>query len=459
MSRTACGFRHPCAVCSQAMKPYTTIRALLFVLPLLLATSLFGQSLSEPITTAVARNDWKQVETLVRKELKTNPGDVHRMTLLALSLAQQKRHPQALEQAKATIAKHPTSYPPRMIAASSLMHLGRNSDAILMFESARKIAPDSAEPAMALGMLLATTGRCDDAITHLEDALFRRPDNGSIIHQLTKCYLQLGRIFEATDLATRGAELEPNLAVAQLLAGETLMAAMKSDQAIPFLERAIALGSANSAYLLQTAALQDRGRTQEALAVATEYAKRAPNDAMAWYNLGLLQIESQQLDSSVKSLRRALAIKPNYSEAYYNLGRVYDVLGFSEDAIQAFRRCATTSGAFAADSYHALALLYRKLGSFDEAMRAHGQAISINDSADVYHAERLRTCVDAERCADAAPFIDRDVTRFPENPNVLFQAARCYLRNNKREQVELILPVLERIDPALAGQLKTAMRM
>ncbi|MFM8772221.1 MAG: tetratricopeptide repeat protein, partial [Candidatus Kapaibacterium sp.] len=234
----------------------------------------------------------------------------------------------------------------------------------------------------------------------------------------------------------------------------------QAERALPFLERAIELDSlAPSAYLLRTAALQDRGRTEEARAVASEYARRAPNDAMAWYNLGLLQIESQQLDSSLKSLRRALSIKPNYPEAHYNLGRVYDVLGFSEDAIQAYRRCATTSAAFAADSYHALALLYRKLGSFDEAMRAHGQAIAINDSAAVYHAERLRTCVDAERCADATPFIDRDVKKFPENSTVLFLAARCYLRNNKRDQAELILPVLERIDPALAGQLKTAMRM
>ena len=432
----------------------------LLYLYLIPTVCLFGQQVSADVREAIARNDWKHVEALARSELKRSPSNLDGMTLLTASLLRQSRIPQALDQANATIAKHPKAYQPRVLAADCLLRLQRSAEALTMLLAARTIAPDSAEPAMALGMALSTLGRCEEAITHLEDAMFRRPDNVAIVQELTRCYVRLRRTTEASELAIRLAESVSEDANIQLLAGETLMASQQAERALPFLERAIELGSsAPSAFLLRTAALQDRGRTKEALAVATEYAKRAPNDAMAWYNLGLLQIEVQQLDSSVKSLRRALAIKPNYPEAYYNLGRVYDVLGFSEDAIQAYRRCATTSGTFAADSYHALALLYRKLGSFDEAMRAHGQAISINDSADVYHAERLRTCVEAERCADAAPFIDRDVKRFPENPNVLFQAARCYLRNNKREQVELILPVLERIDPALAGQLKTAMRM
>lgn len=421
---------------------------------------LFAQQLSSSIREAIARNDWKQVEALARADLKRAPSDLNGMTLLTASLLRQSRIPQALDQANATITKHPKAYQPRVLAADCLLRLGRNADAITMFLAARTIAPDSAEPAMALGMTLSTLGRCEEAITHLEDAMFRRPDNVAIVQQLTRCYVRLRRTSEASELAVRLAENMSDDASIQLLAGETLMASQQAERALPFLERAIELGSsAPSAYLLQTAALQDRGRTEEALRVARTYARIAPNDAMAWYNLGLLQIESRQLDSSVKSMRRALTIKPNYPEAYYNLGRVYDVLGFSEDAIQAYRRCATTSGAFAADSYNALALLYRKLGNFEEAMRAHGQAIAINDSVDLYHAERLRTCVDAERCADAAPFIDRDVKRFPEHPDVLFQAARCYLRNNKREQVELILPVLERIAPSLAVQLKTALKM
>jgi tetratricopeptide (TPR) repeat protein len=180
---------------------------------------------------------------------------------------------------------------------------------------------------------------------------------------------------------------------------------------------------------------------------------------MAWYNLGLLQTEMMQMDSAMYALRKAIAIKPNYSEAYYNLASVYAALGFSEDAIQTYRRCATTSATFAGDSYHALALLYRKLGNFSEALRAHAQAIQITDTSQVYRSERLRTCFDADRCADAAGFIDRDVEQFPKSATVLYHAARCYLRSNRRERAEQLLAALEQINPSLADDLKTLMRM
>ena len=272
--------------------------------------------------------------------------------------------------------------------------------------------------------------------------------------------MRLRRSAEASELASRSAEMRPDDPSAQLLAGETLIAAQRAEEALPFLERAVALGSrAPSAYLLQTAALQERGRTREAIDVARRYLVIAPDDAMAWYNLGLLHTEVMQMDSAMRSLRKAIAIKPNYSEAYYILARVYDALGFSEDAIQTYRRCATTSAVYAGDSYHALALLYRKLGNFSEALRAHAQAIRITDTSQVYRSERLRTCFDADRCADAAGFIDRDVEQFPKSATVLYHAARCYLRSNRRDRAEQLLVILERIGPSFADDLKTLMRM
>jgi tetratricopeptide (TPR) repeat protein len=429
--------------------------ALLFV-----AVEAFAQVLSPEIRSAIRTSDWKKVEVLSRRALQSNVKDRELMTVLSVSLLRQGKVAQALEQARSTSALYPMAYQPLMIAGDCYVRLNSRDSAIKMFRLAQVAAPDSSEPPMALGMLLSTIGRCEEAITYLEESMFRRPENVLIVQQLARCYMRLRRSAEASELAMRSAELRPDDADAQLLAGETLMAAQRKEQGLPFLERAIERGSrAPSAFLLSTAALQELGRTEEAFRYARLYTEIAPNDAQGWYNVGLLQIERKQLDSALRNLRKAISIKSNYPEAYYNLARVYDALGFAEDAVQSYRRCATSSGLYAGDSFHALALLYRKAGNFTDAMKSHNQAVSISDTVAAYRIQRLRTCIEADRCSEARPFIDRDVELFPKHAAVLFEAARCYVRNNDRPRADAILETLRRIAPSYADELQTFMRL
>lgn len=438
------------------------VRLAIFTIALCLFTvmAVNAQMPSPALQRAMAEQDWKKVESTVRGELRKDPRNLERQTLLAVSLMRQKRFDIALKQAESVIQQYPQSYAPRMIAAECHMRLGQVDKAVELFRSARSIAPDSAEPAMALGMILASTGRCEDALTHLEESLFRRPGNLPITMNLVRCYLRLGRATEAAELAVRTAELDPASADVQLMAGEALMAAKRTEQATTYLREAIRLGARTpSMYLLLTAALQDRGLTDEAMEVARAYAGRTPDDPQGWYNIGLLQMEKMQLDSSLKSLRKAISLKPNYPEAYYNLGRVYDGLGFGEDAIQSYRRSAATAGEFAADAYLGIALIYRKSGNFTEAIRAHSQSVSLRDTSQVMRVQRLRTCFEADRCADATGFIDKDVRDFPTSPGVLFEAARCLARTGRRSDAERILKFLDKESPALAKDLRIFMSM
>jgi len=370
----------------------------------------------------------------------------------------QGRLESALNQSMQAIEQFPRAYAPHMIAAECQVRLRQPDKAIGLFLAAKNLAPDSAGPSMALGMLMSGIGKCDEAITHLEESLFRQPGNMTIAGQLTRCYLRLGRASEAAELAIRSAELNPADPNLQLIAGEASMAAGRPEDAIPFLRQSIADGKGTaSAHLLLTVALQDRGRTAEAAEVAKSYVKLAPEDAQGWFNVGLLQIETSRLDSALKSLKRAVSLKPNYPEAYYNLGRVYDGLGFSEDAIQAYRRCAATGGSLASNAYLGIALIYRKAGSFADALRAHSQSVNLSDTSQICRAQRMRTCFDADRCADAAGFIDDDVSRFQDSPTVLFEAARCLARNGRRSDAEKIIDILERSSPSLANDLRMFM--
>ncbi|HBB25621.1 MAG TPA: hypothetical protein DCZ59_05085 [Bacteroidetes bacterium] len=458
-----CGTGYPHAVCSQSM---TTLRAILILmfgfcsLPCMLPAQTTPKVMSEPVQSALIKQDWKRAERVLRSELRSNPRDLDRQTLLAICLMRQQKFDAALRQAELITRSHPQAYAAHMIAAECHMRLGQTDKALDIFRLARTIAPDSAEPAMALGMILSSTGRFDEAITFLEESLFRRPGNMPLTMQLVRCYLRLGRASEAAELATRAAELAPGDANAQMMAGEALMASRRTEQAIDFLQQAIRLGvGSSSPHMLLTIALQDNGRTDEALAVARAYVQGSQDDPQGWYNVGLLQLEKMELDSSLRSLKKAVGLKPNYPEAYYNLGRVYDGLGFGEDAIQSYRRAAAPGGNFAADAYLGMALIYRKSGNFTEAIRAHSQSVSLRDTSQVMRVQRLQTCFEADRCADASGFIDKDVRDFPTSPGVLFEAARCFARTGRRSDAERILTFLDKESPALARDLRIFMSL
>ncbi len=83
-------------------------------------------------------------------------------------------------------------------------------------------------------------------------------------------------------------------------------------------------------------ALQMQGK--DALHAFQKTAQLLPEDAVAHYNLGVVQKSAGRLDEAVASYRRAIALKPDYFEAHYNLGNALNHLGRIDDAEQSFRR-------------------------------------------------------------------------------------------------------------------------
>ncbi len=89
-------------------------------------------------------------------------------------------------------------------------------------------------------------------------------------------------------------------------------------------------------YQMGVSYLEERNFTA-ALTDLSEAEKLDPNNPELQYNLGRTLVGKRRLDLAERKFLRALALKPNYSEARNDLGVLYLETGHWDNAIQQFR--------------------------------------------------------------------------------------------------------------------------
>jgi len=110
-------------------------------------------------------------------------------------------------------------------------------------------------------------------------------------------------------------------------------------------------------------------------AVAREY----PDNYMAYFNLGVAHVASEQYDKGIEYYRKAVSIKPDYAEAYYNLGVAYGGLGKYDDALDSYKQAIGIKPDYGA-AYCNLGGTYVWLGRYSEAVESYKEALRINPS-------------------------------------------------------------------------------
>lgn len=83
------------------------------------------------------------------------------------------------------------------------------------------------------------------------------------------------------------------------------------------------------------------GEIPDALSVATQATREAPDDADAWSLMGYARFRWGDGQDAIEDYRKALRIRPNDATLYYDLGSVYESLEMWAEAMQQYDRAAS----------------------------------------------------------------------------------------------------------------------
>ena len=80
--------------------------------------------------------------------------------------------------------------------------------------------------------------------------------------------------------------------------------------------------------------LYNQGKLEEVFEQTSTLTKQYPNSCMLWNLLGISAAQIGKLDKAIDAFKKAISIKPDYADAYNNMG----CQGKLEEAIEAYNK-------------------------------------------------------------------------------------------------------------------------
>ena len=134
--------------------------------------------------------------------------------------------------------------------------------------------------------------------------------------------------------------------------------------------------------------LKEQRKPDEAIAAYNKALSIKPDYAEAYNNMGNALKDQGKLDEAIAAYNKALSIKPDYANAYNNMGVTLQEQGKLDDAIAAYNKALSIKPDYA-DAYNNMGNALQEQGKLDDAIAAYNKALSIKPD----HAEARAQCL------------------------------------------------------------------
>jgi tetratricopeptide (TPR) repeat protein len=288
----------------------------------------------------------------------------------------------------------------RIGMASVLRTLGRYEEAEVALAEQLRREPHDRDALFALGTLCELQGREDEALSFYDLALMEKQAS-HVLMRRGRILATRGDVVRAGSDFTRAFDLNPRLWQAKMGLGQIAVSEGRHDAAAVCFEKAAEIQQQQPEPLLELGrARRAAGRHIEAMEAYRKALQLVPDDPDATYGLGLAAYDAGEYDVAVPALTTAARFRPDASVLHRMLGdiamsrgqhgvataeysqaleerpddtasllgiaRVYDVMGRTENAIEASRKAATECGS--GEAAVLLTILLARTGEYAEAL-------------------------------------------------------------------------------------------
>ena len=160
-------------------------------------------------------------------------------------------------------------------------------------------------------------------------------------------------------------------------------------------------------------ALHQKGQLDEAGSLYRKILKQQPRNADVLYLLGVIEFQKANALTAIAWIDRAIAIRPDNAEFYYNRGNALGTLKRFDEAIASYDRALAIKPHYA-EAFYNRANALRDLERFDDALASYDRALAIKPAyADAYN-NRGNALAALKRFDDALASYDRALAIQPD---------------------------------------------
>lgn len=222
----------------------------------------------------------------------------------------------------------------------------RLGDAIRELAKALELNTDNAEAHKVLGRALSILGRYDLALHELNEASRLLPDSAEICYNRGRIYSIQDDFHKARAEFEAALRLNPDYMEAHNALGFALEALGDDAAALTSYERAIQLSEKQGArfdapYVNLSGYYGRRGEFPTSLDYARKALALNPNSSLAYYQMAKTYRTMEDWSHTAEALEKAIALKPTSAQYHYVLSSAYRKLGRYEEsrkAMEEFRR-------------------------------------------------------------------------------------------------------------------------
>ncbi|MHC4641800.1 MAG: tetratricopeptide repeat protein, partial [Planctomycetota bacterium] len=214
---------------------------------------------------------------------------------------------------------------------------------------------------------------------HFLQELRNNPGEIDVILDFGLFLLEVGNIESAKEKFNRILELKPDFAPALFYLGEIAFDNSDYERAINLFDQAIQEDNSLTGphFRLAQYALM-RGQWQEASNYLALEIESAPEDADTWVSMGSMFLTMDDLDYATHCLMKAVNADCANADAYYYLGLLSTLKGWSEDALDFFTQTLEYNDKHVCALRNS-ALVYLAMGRLNEAAKRIKKALRLAD--------------------------------------------------------------------------------
>ena len=288
-------------------------------------------------------------------------------------------------------------------------------EAKVHLEKATTIAPDSASVGWNTARLTLKEKKLSEALNIARDTSQRFPDDVEGMGVLGGCLRANGEMVESLTVLNRAIELNPNYAEALINRGLIRLSQENKLEALADLEVAHRLKPhINQIWDLVVGLKVEAQEYADAILLLINMIEIDPEDEKRLATLALCYQHLKDFDAAIEAYNKALAIKPDYAEAFYNMGVILQEQGKLEETVEAYNKALAIKPDYA-DAYNNMGLVLQEQGKLEEAVEAYNKALAIKpDYADAYNNMGI-TLQDQGKLKEAVEAYNKALAIKPDN--------------------------------------------